>query len=55
MGSFHVPDDMLLKQAADALPPLKGSWIDLVGDSTSDRSQKAIEIGRRAVARLCNI
>ena len=53
MGSFHVPDDMLLKQAADALPPLKGSWIDLVGDGTSDRSQKAIEIGEAGLWRDC--
>ena len=53
MGSFHVPDDMLLKQAANALPPLKGSWIDLVGDGVSDRSQKAIEIGEAGLWRDC--
>lgn len=52
-GSFFVPDDMMLKQAANALPPLKGSWVDLVGEKVNDLSQHAIEIGEAGLWRDC--
>ena len=52
-GSFFVPDDMMLQQAANALPPLKGSWVDLVGSRANNRSQHAIEIGEAGLWRDC--